>query len=147
MTTTTTELKRAQREYRKAKTENDRVLSIEEKAKTIVLQNNIFAEEETGKRITKPSRDYLMSDGDFKKFIDLCYIERKKLGLDVPAENTAYCYTLPALKQAEDNLLDLALQILPKVHQGINLHEKLAIARNHWKYRQEFIDLTMQLAL
>lgn len=141
------ELKRAQREYREAKAENDRALSIEEQAKAIVLQGNVFSEEETGERITKASSDFLMSDDDFKKYIDLCYIERKKLGIDVPAENTADCYTHEALRQAEDKLLDLAFKVLPKTHKGINLHEKLELVRKHWKYRQEFIDLIMQLAL
>lgn len=141
------QLKEAQRAYRKAKIEHDRALSIDGKAKTIVLQNHIFVEEETRERITKAGRDYLMSDEDFKRFINLCYVERKKLGLDIPAENTAYYYTLPALKQAEDNLLDVAFKILPETHEDINLHEKLKEARKHWKYRQEFINLTMQLAL
>ena len=136
------ELKKAQKEYMVAKAAHEAALAIEEEAKTNVLRDNVFHNEETGERITSTTADFLMSDSEFFQYCELVHAEMLRMGLDIPAENTADYKTRPALMAAENKLIDISIAISPvKIRQG------LETARNNLKYRQEMIDLTLRLAL
>lgn len=136
------QIKQAQKEYMRALASFQASQQIDKEAKEKVLSENIFVDEETGERLIKAISDFRMSDADFSKYIELCATERVKLGLDIPAEYTADYQTRPALKEAENKLIEIAVALTPKQHK-----DAIKKASRNWKYREELIDLTLRLAL
>ncbi len=135
-------LKKAQAQYTLALSAHEAAMEIGHKASLSVLNSTVFTNEETGERITNPKRDFLMGDSDFDRYVELTNKEMRKLGHVVPLGNTATHETWPALKQAEDELISIAIAITPASVRG-----GLERARNHYKYRGELVDLTYRLAL
>ncbi len=142
--TTNTELKRLQREYRTAKTEHERTEKISQSSKNKILRENIFADELTGERILCHKSDFMMDDESFRTYCDLVFAETTRRGLVIPnADTTADYKTRPALRQAEENLLDFAIdRVLPKAQR-----EDFIQVKEHYNYRDDMLKLTMQLAL
>ena len=146
------ELVKAQKEYILAKAHNDNVKRIEEESKVKVLSENKFYtadHEEAGEkeqRILKSNGDYHMSESDFTKYCKLCLVEYLKNGLDVPNYNTTPNYkTSKELKQAENKIIKIGIDIIV-IKENANREEYNKIA-NHWKYREELIDLILRLDL
>ena len=106
-----------------------------------VLNSGNYINEFTGERITEPEQDYCMSGEDFKNYIYSVYEENKKAGLMVYDPNRVpEADFLVELKHAEDTLLKLQLEIIPT-----ELKENIKKAQQHWKYRDEAINLILRL--
>ena len=137
--------------YEAAQANLKAVQELTNECKREVLTRHTFTVEEQfkGKRgleaetITDPTQDYLMSEEDFKKYLDLLYPLYIKAGIDDP-RGVNYCPdAIPReeLKNAENNLLDVFLTITPG-----GLKADFEKMRNHWKYRQKLIDLALNMA-
>lgn len=134
------ELKQAQNNYMVALAAYKASKAIETDAKTEVLKNHVFVNDETGERITSPNADFMMDDASFPQYCQYVHETMLSMGLDIPAENTADYKTRPVLRAAEEKLIDMSISIVPA-----GLHKNLNIARQNLKYRQEMIDLTLRL--
>ena len=98
------------------------------------------------KRITEPKRTYMMEDEIFlNDFLVKCYEEYQKAGIadsrgkEYSPEATAH----DAKKEAENLLLKLAIELLPD--ELAEEKETLRKAVNHWKYREQILDLILKL--
>jgi len=148
-----TELVKHQGEYIKAKAENEATIKIEKECKIKILTENVFItegieeeEQEDIERIYSPSSDYRMSEFDFTNYCKLVYAEEIKNGLDIPDYNTTADYkTSKNLKKAENELLKIGIDIIvEKENANREDFEKVA---DHWKLRDEMIELVLQLAI
>lgn len=127
--------------YIKAKWAYETTVIIEKQCKVKVLNDNIFYTEDSKERIIDYKSDFRMNDEDSEKYFKLVYEEEIKRGLDVPDYNTTVTYkTFPALKKAEDDLLNIGLYTIPE-----NERESIKKTFNHWKYRYEVLNLMVKL--
>lgn len=147
----TTGLAKLQRAYKKAKKAHLEMEVMEKQLKNKVLAENVYmAEEEHAngrpvERITNANSDYLMSDEDFSTYCKHLYEKAISTGVNLPDANHTFTWeTYPALKKAENNLLDWVRKNIPGQRPELTKEaiEKMA---NHWKHRQELIDITLQL--
>lgn len=96
-------------------------------------------------RIVKPFNSYLMSDGDFQKYLDLCYVAYKEAKIDHP-EGREYCPEAEyheLVKQSEKMLIDYAIEILPM--KNLVEKETLKKAVLSTEYRDKVLDLILRL--
>lgn len=144
-------LAKLQRAYKAAKKAHSVMEALETKLKNKVLAENVYMVEEEHadnrpiERITSAGSDFLMSDVDFKDYCQKLYTEAIKAGVNLPDANHTFTWqTFTNLKNAESNLLDWIRKNIPGQRPELTKEviEKMA---NHWKHRQELIDLTLQL--
>lgn len=134
--------------------------TIKEEAENIqasILANNEFYESEEWterkttrggdgerKRIFKPFNSFLMNDEDFQKYLDLCYEEYKKAGID-DKRGREYCPEAEAHDlywEAEKQLVLYGIDIIPD-----EMTEKkiLREAVKNIKYKEKVLDLILKL--
>lgn len=120
---------------------------IDKESKTAVLIANKFYTDKTNGleekgRILTPNRDYLMTDEDFNKYLELCQIERTERGLKIPDKNLTSDYeSFKDLKEAENKFVEVAFKMLPK-----ELAKELEpIKTSMYDIRKKFIDSCLKL--
>lgn len=147
-----TELEKLQLNYINAKAMHETVKAIEKRVKTRVLAENIFLydkeyeERREEERILNHGDDYMMNDSDFTRFCKLTHEGYLKEGLDVPNQDTTPDYkTFKELQDAEKKLIKLGIEFT----QGKNgiTRQDLERMANHWKHREELIELLLRLEL
>ncbi len=134
--------------------------TIKEEAETIqknILENNEFFESEEwtermekrggngeSKRILRPFDTFLMKDEDFQKYLDLCYEEYKKAGIDdkrgkeyIPEAEAKDLYW-----EAEKMLVLYGIDIIP---DGMKEKKTLREAVKNIKYKEKVLDLILRL--
>ncbi len=137
------------KEYLLAVVENTRIEQIDHDSKKQVLTENHFFKtscdfpEEEGERILDPKEDFLMSDDDFRHYLELCHIERTRRGLTIPEMDLSSNYkSFTAMKQAEERFVNVSLLLVPSsVRADI---EKVKNNRGLKTYKA-FIDLMLRL--
>lgn len=135
------QIKHYQNEYLKAKATVEAIREINKANSQKVLNAGNYINEFTGERITEPEQDYCMSGEDFKNYIYSVYEENKKAGLMVYDPNRVpEADFLAELKHAEDTLLKLQLKTIPA-----GIKENIKKAQQHWKYRDEALELILKL--
>lgn len=135
------EFNKARSEYIKAKAVHEATEQIEKECKQKVLQENEFLTEDSQERITDYKSDFRMNDEASERYFKLVYEEETKRGLNIPDYNTAATYkTFPALKKAEDDLLNIGIYTIPETER-----ESIKKTFNHWKYRYEVLNLMVKL--
>lgn len=115
----------------------------EDAEKLNILNESRRMKEKT--RILKPFDSYLMSDADFDKYLDLCYEEYKKAGIDdkrgrewVPEAESRELYI-----EATKMLVEFGLSIIPD--RFATEKETLKEAVKNIKYRDKVLDLVLRL--
>lgn len=95
-------------------------------------------------RILRPFDSYMMSEADFDKYLDLCYEEYKKAGIDdkrgrtyIPEAESRDLY-----KEAEKLLVEYAIDIIPDT---MTEKETLRNAVKMTKYRDRVLELVLAL--
>ena len=115
----------------------------EEEEKTAMFETKGRGSRDT--RILKPFDSYLMSDSDFDKYLDLCYAEYKKAGID-DKRGREYCPEAESrdlYKEAEKLLVEFAIEIIPdKMSEE---KQTLKEAVKMIKYRDEVLNLILSL--
>jgi hypothetical protein len=110
-----------------------------------ILAENPFYDEEEKTRISRPFNAYLMSDSDFDKYLDLCYAEYKKAGID-DKRGREYCPEAESrdlYKEAEKLLVEFAIEIIPdKMSEE---KQTLKEAVKMIKYRDKVLNLILSL--
>ena len=99
---------------------------------------------EADRRILKPFATFKMSDNDFQKFLDLCYEEYKKAGIE-DKRGKEYCPEAEVHDlywEAEKQLVLYAIDIIP---DGMKEKEKLREAIKNIKYKEKVLDLILKL--
>ncbi len=110
-------------------------------------KSKIFSERGRGKedtRILNPFDSYLMSDSDFEKYLDLCYAEYQKAGID---DKRGRCYIPEAesrehYSEARKMLVDFGISIIP---DEMTEKETLRNAVKNIKYRDKVLELVLTL--
>ena len=90
------------------------VNSIDTDTKLEILQNNIFIEEESGKRIKEINADFLMSESDFEKYAKLIYTRNCEKGIDSGSWELNFWDIHKAVYSAEDALIDAIAEDVPQ---------------------------------
>lgn len=145
-------LKELKENYYIAKAEYILVKEKTEEIQTAILANNVFYREnkwqEDGKkekeRILDPFKDFLMSDEDFIKYLDMCFEEYKKAGIADSRGKEYLPETEPLARciKAEDSLILYSIDILPD-----GILQKAVLRKNihNPKYRETMLDLILRL--
>lgn len=114
----------------------------EEAEKSAVFESRGRGNKDT--RILRPFDSYLMSEADFNKYLDLCYEEYKKAGIDdkrgreyIPEAESRDLY-----KEAEKLLVEYAIDIIPDT---MTEKETLRNAVKMTKYRDRVLELVLAL--
>lgn len=103
-----------------------------------VMNNNIFLNDD-GKR--ELELEYLITENDFPRFMELLFEENKKSELPVyDMERVPEADARERMTKAEKELLRLQLETIPN-----NLIESIKKAQDHWKYREEALKLILKL--
>lgn len=152
MKTMKSELMRLQKSYIEAKAEHETIKQIEEEVKIQVLQDNEFytvdyeESNEPKERVLKTNWDFLINDEDFEVYCKLCHEGYLQRGLNIPDWNmTPDFESRQELKKAEDDLLKIGIDII--VSRGDAKRADLEKLTQHWKYRDEMLELTFKLKL
>lgn len=138
------QLKSAQKEYKEAKIEHDKIKKIYNQCKRNVLDNNKFyvedPEVDEDILVKDPSSDYRMSEVDFEVYCRLLAIEYEK------TTGTKIEYTFDPtweyrerLIDAENNLFNIAIKYTPAQEQALRR------GFNMFKYREEILELMVKL--
>ena len=146
------EIKTAQKAYLIARATEETIKGIVQDIQKKILANGEYMvmpefknRKGTPERITEPKHTYLMDEEIFiNDFLEKCYAEYQKAGI---ADSRGKEYIPEAVahdtrKQAENELLRLAIDIIPNDLTG---KETLKKAVNHWKYREQILDLILKL--
>lgn len=141
-TLTRFDLNIAQNTVRLAREELAKARALEQEISAAVLTAHEYFDEGTGERITRPERDFYISEELFPIYLEQCNAEYARRGI-CKETDACYCYRFEhALRIAEDTLIDMCARICPP-----DVQEVLPELRTHWKYRYELIDLNLRLAL
>jgi len=134
------QIKTKQQEYLLLKAAIMAAEEIEEENKVKILKENVFVDDE-GIRVTNPDNDWLIKDNTFIEYLKMVADANKKSGLKVNSYNEVIAWEeKEALKKVENELLELQLIITPA-----NIIEDIKKAQQHWKYRDEAINLILRL--
>jgi hypothetical protein len=134
------QIKTKQQEYLILKAAIMAAEEIEEENKVKILKENVFIDDE-GVRVTDPGEDWLIEDTSFIRYLKMVADANKKSGLKVNSYNEVVAWEeKEALKKVENELLELQLIITPA-----NIIENIKKAQQHWRYRDEAIDLILRL--
>ena len=119
------------------KSEWETINKIDQENRHKILQNNIFKDEESGKRILSTNDDFMMSESDFEKYCKLAYSENLKSGIDSGGwEFNCFPYK-KAVWDAEDKFIDEIAKDISKFTP-----EKVKITKTDRKYREKFLKIT-----
>lgn len=145
--------KKARITYFKALALNETIKKLDAESRKEVLKNNTFKiskewNEKQNKRdikrkdiITNPINDYLMTNRDFKIYLDLCHKERTKRGLNIPNKDLTSDYkSFELLKTAEKEFINVVFETLPK-----SLTDGLKDIKNHYSLYKKFLDFSLKL--
>ena len=110
---------------------------IDKASKNRVLEKNIFADEESGERITDERHDFMMSDSDFEKYCQLVYEENLKAGLDSGGAGLTFWPLRKAVLDAENDLIDTVAEDIPAYTPDV----VKTLKTNH-KFREKFLKIT-----
>lgn len=128
----------------------------EEIQKKILAENEFYATDdmmeitivrggtEADRRILKPFATFKMNDNDFQKFLDLCYEEYKKAGIE-DKRGKEYCPEAEAHDlywEAEKQLVLYGINLIPS---GMKEKETLREAIKNVKYKEKVLDLILRL--
>ena len=112
----------------------------EEAEKTAMFESKGRGNRDT--RILKPFDSYLMSEADFNKYLDLCYAEYQKAGIDdkrgreyLPEAESRELY-----KESERLLVEYGIDIIP---DGMAEKEALRTGIKITKYRNRVLELVL----
>ena len=134
------QIKTKQQEYLLLKAAIMAAEEIEEENKVKILKENVFIDDE-GVRVTDPGKDWLIEDTSFIRYLKMVADANKKSGLKVNSYDEVIAWEeKEALKKVENELLELQLKITPA-----NIIENIKKAQQHWKYRDEAINLILRL--
>lgn len=100
--------------------------------------------DEVEKRIETESRSFLMSDEDFQKFLDLCYEEYKRAGIE-DKRGKEYCPEAEVHNlywEAEKQLVLYGIELIP---DGMREKETLREAIKNVKYKEKVLNLILRL--
>ena len=145
------EIRSAQKAYITAKVAEETIREISEDIQRKILADNVYTvspefknRRGIGERITDTKHTYLMDEEIFSNdFLDKCYAEYQKAGI---ADSRGKEYIPEAVARdtrldAEKALIQLAIDILPDIPEK----ETLRKAANHWKYREQILELILRL--
>ena len=136
------QIKTKQQEYLLLKAAIMAAEEIEEENKVKILKENVFIDDE-GVRVTDPGEDWLIEDTSFIRYLKMVAEANKESGLKVNNYDEVIALEeKEALKKVENELLELQLRITPA-----NIIENIKKAQQHWKYREECLDLILRLAV
>lgn len=148
------EIKTAQKAYLIAKAAEETIKGIAEDIQRKILADGEYMvmpefrnRKGTPERVTDPKHTYLMNEEIFlNDFLEKCYVEYQKAGI---ADSRGKEYIPEAVahdarKQAENELLKLAIDIIP---DNLTEKETLRKAVNHWKYREKILELILKLGV
>ena len=136
------QIKTKQQEYLLLKAAIMAAEEIEEENKVKILKENVFIDDE-GVRVTDPGEDWLIEDTSIIRYLKMVAEENRKAGLKVNNYDEVIALEeKEALKKVENELLELQLRITPA-----NIIENIKKAQQHWKYREECLDLILRLAV
>jgi len=110
---------------------------IDKASKNRVLEKNIFADEESGERITDERHDFMMSDSDFEKYCQLVYEENLKAGLDSGGVGLTFWPLRKAVLDAENKLIDAVAEDIPQYTPEI-----VKAIKQNIKHRERFLKIT-----
>ena len=110
---------------------------IDKASKNRVIEKNIFADEESGERITDERHDFMMSDSDFEKYCQLVYEENLKAGLDSGGVGLTFWPLRQAVFDAENALIDAVAEDIPQYTPEIVEQIKTSP-----KFREQFLKIT-----
>lgn len=126
------------------------LLEIEKEVREKVLEENAFYPSERmikeleaeNERLTIDN-DYFMSEEDLDKYLDLCFIEYKKLGVENKKGKNYIIYAeeKEKMKRTENNLIDFIIGIVP-----LELQKLFNKYKFHWKYREQLLNLALELS-
>ena len=134
------QIKTKQQEYLLLKAAIMAAEEIEEENKVKILKENVFVDDE-GIRVTNPDNDWLIKDNTFIEYLKMVAEANKESGLKVNNYDEVIALEeKEALKKVENELLELQLKITPA-----NIIENIKKAQQHWKYRDEAINLILRL--
>jgi len=134
------QIKTKQQEYLLLKAAIMAAEEIEEENKVKILKENVFVDDE-GIRVTNPDNDWLIKDNTFIEYLKMVAEANKESGLKVNSYDEVIAWEeKEALKKVENELLELQLKITPA-----NIIENIKKAQQHWKYRDEAINLILRL--
>ena len=157
-----TELKEACELYLIAKAIEDDIKARARAIETKVLSENVYLDDMekinrlnaaaehggssrclTQTRITRPFDTYKMTDTDFQDYLEKCYNLYLIDGIAHP-KGKGYIPEAPAeetRREAENYLLDVFEKITP----DSICHEEYEQMRIHWKYREQLIELALNI--
>ena len=145
------EIRMTRKAYITAKAAEEAIKGISEDIQRKILAENIYTvspefqnRRGVGERVTEPKHTYLMDEEIFlNDFLEKCYAEYQKAGI---ADSRGKEYIPEAVARdtrldAEKALIQLAIDILPNIPEK----ETLRKAINHWKYREQILELILRL--
>ena len=139
-------LSNLQHHYRTAKAAHEAALEIGRQAQAAVLAANDYRSTSPwsdGERITDIVHSCDMSDADFERYVQQVHAARVEMGLSIPsAELTCDYATRPALRTAEDDLIDWAIETAPAEHR-----DALTKGKTHHRHRATLLDLATRVAI
>lgn len=134
------QIKTKQQEYLILKAAIMAAEEIEEENKVKILKENVFIDDE-GIRVTNPDNDWLIEDTSFIRYLKMVAEANKESGLKVNNYDEVIALEeKEALKKVENELLELQLKIIPA-----RIKENIKKAQQHWKYRDEALNLILRL--
>jgi hypothetical protein len=134
------QIKTKQQEYLILKAAIMAAEEIEQENKLRILSENVFIDDE-GVRVTDPGKDWLIEDTSFIRYLKMVAEENRKAGLKVNNYDEVIALEeKEALKKVENELLELQLKIIPA-----GIKENIKKAQQHWKYRDEALNLILRL--
>lgn len=135
-------LKQAQANYLAARAEYEVIKKADKEAKTKVLAENCYYDSETGERITEPSCDFMIAEDAFMGYLQKVHEEHIAQGLPVLGVDEAIEYPYwQKLRQAEDALIDLGIDLVPSVEHRKTLKDNSYIMR----FREQLLNLALKL--
>ena len=128
----------------------------EEIQEKILVENEFYATDDmmeitirrggtdADRRILKPFDSYKMSDDNFQKYLNLCYEEYKRAGIE-DKRGKEYCPEAEAHElywEAEKQLVLYGIDLIP---DGMKEKETLREAIKNSKYKEKVLDLILRL--
>lgn len=92
----------------------DAAYEIDKESREEILRDNVFADEETGERITTRKCDFLMSEEDFARYCRLVYARNCAKGLDSGDPELTLWPAQKAVYDAEDAYIDAVAIDIPQ---------------------------------
>ena len=105
--------------------------------KNEILFENPFFKEETGKRITSYTGDYLMSTSDFEKYCVLVYKRNLEKGINSGGPNLTFWPVQKAVYDAEDAYIDAVTADIPEYTPKV-----INDVKKNLKWRKKFFEIT-----